>query len=318
MSHFTLTKTSLFVSTLYLGLMGSVFAAESVDKQLPMNSDTLLQIKVQRGEVQIQSWDKNEVSVTGTLDELSEGFVFEQKGNNLTIEDKMPRHYNGSDNNGSKLTIKVPKSVKLSADTISANLQISQTQGELELNTVSGNITAEALDGTPTLHTVSGDIATKGLAGKVMLDTVSGEIKDTQSKGEIKYRLVSGDLNSQTLADKVKVEQVSGEIKADFNSAKEVNVRTVSGDTQVSLAKSFDKANLESVSGDIIVTFADTPDANFELNGGPGGKIKNGLSQDAPQRQKYVPNESLSFQTGSGSASVKMDTISGNLILKKQ
>ncbi|MEL4280646.1 MULTISPECIES: DUF4097 family beta strand repeat-containing protein [Shewanella] len=318
MSHFTLTKTSLLVSTLYLGLMGSVCAAESVDKQLPISSDTLLQIKVQRGEVQIQSWDKNEVSVTGTLDELSEGFVFEQKGNNLNIEDKMPRHYNGSDNNGSKLTIKVPKSVKLSADTISANLQISQTQGELELNTVSGNITAEALDGTPTLHTVSGDITTKGLAGKVMLDTVSGEIKDTQSKGEIKYRLVSGDLNSQTLADKVKVEQVSGEIKADFNSAKEVNVRTVSGDTQVSLAKSFDKANLESVSGDIIVTFTDTPDANFELNGGPGGKIKNGLSQDVPQRQKYVPNESLSFQTGSGSASVKMDTISGNLILKKQ
>ncbi|MFV0596602.1 DUF4097 family beta strand repeat-containing protein [Shewanella sp.] len=318
MSHFTLTKTSLFVSTLYLSLMGSVFAAESVDKQLSIGSDTQVQIKIQRGEVQIESWDKNEVSVTGTLDELSEGFVFEQKGNNLNIEDKMPRHYNGGDNNGSKLTIKVPKTVKLNADTISANLQISQTQGELDLNTVSGNITAEALDGNPTLHTVSGDIITKGLAGKVMLDTVSGEIKDTQSKGEIKYRLVSGDLNSQTLADKVKVEQVSGEIKADFNAVKEVNVRTVSGDTQVSLAKSFDKANLESVSGDIIVTFTDTPDANFELNGGPGGKIKNGLSQDVPQRQKYVPNESLSFQTGSGSASVKMDTISGNLILKKQ
>lgn len=318
MSHFTLTKTSLLVSTLYLGLMGSVFAAESVDKQLPISSDTLLQIKIQRGDVQIQSWDKNEVSVTGTLDELSEGFVFEQKGNNLNIEDKMPRHYNGSDNNGSKLTIKVPKTVKLNADTISANLQISQTQGELELNTVSGNISADNLGGNPTLHTVSGDITTKGLTGKVMLDTVSGEIKDSESKGEIKYRLVSGDLSSQTLADKVNVEQVSGEINGDFKTAKEVNVRTVSGDTQVSLAKVFNKVNLESVSGDMTLSFADVPDASFELNGGPGGKIKNGLSQDVPQRQKYVQNESLSFQTGAGSASVKMDTISGNLILKKQ
>lgn len=318
MSHFTLKKTSLLVSTLYLGLMGNAFAAESVDKQMSIGTDTLLQIKVQRGEVQIQSWDKNEVSVTGTLDELSEGFVFEQKGNNLNIEDKMPRHYNGSDNNGSKLTIKVPKTVKLSADTVSANLQMSQTQGELELNTVSGNITADNLGGSPTLHTVSGNIITKGLTGKVMLDTVSGEIKDAESKGEIKYRLVSGDLNSQTLADKVKVEQVSGEVKGDFKTAKEINVRTVSGDTQVSLAKTFAKANLESVSGDMMVSFTDTPDASFELNGGPGGKIKNGLSQDVPQKQKYVQNESLSFQTGSGSASVKMDTISGNLILKKQ
>ncbi|MGL4747234.1 MAG: DUF4097 family beta strand repeat-containing protein, partial [Shewanella sp.] len=82
--------------------------------------------------------------------------------------------------------------------------------------------------------------------------------------------------------------------------------------------KTFAKANLESVSGDMMVSFTDTPDASFELNGGPGGKIKNGLSQDVPQKQKYVQNESLSFQTGSGSASVKMDTISGNLILKKQ
>ncbi len=195
---------------------------------------------------------------------------------------------------------------------------MSQTQGELELNTVSGNITADNLGGSPTLHTVSGNIITKGLTGKVMLDTVSGEIKDAESKGEIKYRLVSGDLNSQTLADKVNVEQVSGEINGDFKTAKEVNVRTVSGDTQVSLAKVFNKANLESVSGDMTLSFADVPDASFELNGGPGGKIKNGLSQDVPQRQKYVPNESLSFQTGAGSASVKMDTISGNLILKKQ
>lgn len=317
MSNMNLTKTSLLVSTFYLGLMGTVFAAQSVDKQLSISSGTQLQIKIQRGEVQIQSWDKNEVSVTGTLDELSEGFIFEQKGNNLNIEDKMPQHYNGSDNNGSKLTIMVPKTVKLSADTISANLQITQTQGELDLNTVSGNISADGLSGNPSLNSVSGDITTKGLDGKILLNTVSGEINDTESKGEIKYRLVSGDLNSQTLAEKVKVEQVSGEVTANFSAAKDITIRTVSGDSQVSLAKTFDRASLESVSGDITVTFAAMPDASFDLNGGPGGKIKNGLSQDVPQKQKYVSNESLSFQTGTGSADVRMNTVSGNLSLKQ-
>lgn len=316
MSNINLTKASLLASALYLGLMGTVFAAQSVDKQLSITSGTQLQIKVQRGDLQIQTWDKDEVSVTGTLDELSEGFVFEQKGNNLTIEDKMPRHYNGSDDKGSKLTIKVPKTVKLNADTISANMQIAQIKGELDLNSVSGNITADGLGGSPSLHTVSGDITTKGLEGKVMLETVSGKIQDTESQGEIKYRLVSGDLNSQTLAEKVKVEQVSGEITADFSKAKEISVRTVSGDTQISLAKTFDKANVDSVSGDITLTFPEQPDANFDLNGGPSGKIKNGLSQDMPQKQKYISNESLSFQTGAGTAEVKMNSISGNLILK--
>lgn len=317
MSNINLTKTSLLVSTFYLGLMGNVFAAESIDKQLSISSETQLQIKIQRGEVQIQSWDKAQVSVTGTLDELSEGFIFEQKGNSLNIEDKMPHHYNGSDNNGSKLTIKVPKTVKLTADTISANLQIAQMQGELDLNTVSGSITADDLSGNSSLHTVSGNITAKGLNGKILLDTVSGEINDTESKGDIKYRLVSGDLNSQTLADTVKVEQVSGEVAANFSAATNITLRSVSGDSQVSLAKTFDKANLESVSGDITLTFATLPDASFDLNGGPSGKIKNGLSQDVPQKEKYVPNESLSFQTGTGSADVKLNTISGKLNLKQ-
>ena len=318
MSNLNLTKASLLLSTLYLVLMGNVFAAQSVDKQLNISSDTQLQIKVQRGDVTIQTWDKSEVSVTGTLDELSEGFVFEQQGNSLNIEDKMPRHYNGSNDKGSQLTIKVPKTVKLSADTISANLQVAEAQGELDLNTVSGDIKANNLSGKPELHTVSGDIITQALDGKVKLETVSGTIQDTDSKGEMNYRLVSGDLISQTQAEKVMVEQVSGEVNANFSLAKEIILRTVSGDSKVSLAKNFNRANLESVSGDIIVTFADMPDASFDLDGGPGGKIKNTLTQDEPKKQKYVPRAELSFQTGSGAASVKMNTISGDLVLKKQ
>ena len=251
-------------------------------------------------------------------DELSEGFVFEQQGNSLNIEDKMPRHYNGSNDKGSQLTIKMPKTVKLSADTISANLQVAEAQGELDLNTVSGDIKANNLSGKPELHTVSGDIITQALDGKVKLETVSGTIQDTDSKGEMNYRLVSGDLKSQTQAEKVTVEQVSGEVNANLSLAKEIVLRTVSGDSKVSLAKNFNRANLESVSGDIIVTFADMPDASFDLDGGPGGKIKNTLTQDEPKKQKYVPRAELSFQTGSGAASVKMNTISGDLVLKKQ
>ncbi|QYJ79476.1 DUF4097 family beta strand repeat-containing protein [Shewanella acanthi] len=316
MTHSSLTKISILFSTLYLGMLSNVFAAQSVDKQLAISSDTQVQIKVQRGDINIESWDQSEVSVTGTLDEMSEGFIFEQKGNNLNIEDKMPRHYNGGDQDGSKLTIKVPRTVKLSADTVSANLQITQTQGEIDFSTVSGNILADSLGGTPSLHTVSGNITTKGFDGKTMLDTVSGDIKDTESKGEIKYRLVSGELESQTLAEKVKIEQVSGEIIADLRLAKSISVRTVSGDIEVIVGKSFDKANLESVSGDITTRFVELPDASFDLNGGPGGKIKNGLSQDVPQKSKYVQSESLTFETGTGSGDVTMNTISGNLILK--
>ncbi len=300
MSNLNLTNTSLFISMLYLSLIANVFAAQSIDKKLSIGHDVQLQIKVQRGDVTIQTWDKNEVSVSGTLDELSEGFIFEQQGNNLNIEDKMPRHYNSKINTGSQLTIKVPKTVKLSADTVSANLQLTDIKGELELNTISGNISAEAVD------------------GKIQLETVSGMIQDTDSQGEISYRLVSGDLTSQSRAEKVTIEQVSGEVNANLSVAKEVTLKTVSGDVQISLAKNLTKANLDSVSGDIMLTFVDMPDASFDLNGGPSGKINNALTQDKPEKQKYAPRSELVFQTGSGAAKVKMNTISGELTLKKR
>ncbi|MCU7993685.1 DUF4097 domain-containing protein [Shewanella glacialipiscicola] len=300
MSNLNLTDTSLFISMLYLSLIANVFAAQSIDKKLSIGNDVQLQIKVQRGDVTIQTWDKNEVSVSGTLDELSEGFIFEQQENNLNIEDKMPRHYNSGSNTSSQLTIKVPQAVKLSVDTVSANLQLTGIKGELELNTVSGNISAKAVD------------------GKIQFETVSGMLQDTDSQGEISYHLVSGDLTSQSRAEKVTIEQVSGEVNANLSVAKEVTLKTVSGDVQISLAKNLTKANLESVSGDIMLTFVDMPDASFDLNGGPSGKINNALTQDKPEKQKYAPRAELAFQTGSGAAKVKVNTVSGELTLKKR
>lgn len=312
-----LPKIALLASSLYLGLMGSVLAAQSVDKQLDIGSDVELNIKVQQGQITIKSWDKNTVSVTGTLDELSEGFVFELQGKQLKIEDKMPRQYNGRNSTGSQLTIQVPKTVQLDAETISADIQIDATQGELELNTVSGNITANTLSGETELQTVSGDITAKNLEGKITLDTVSGTIKDTDSQGEVRYRLVSGDLNSLSKAEKITIQQVSGEVDATLPQTVSLRLKSVSGDSKISIDKALSKGDFESVSGNIQLIFASTPAANFDIDGGPSGDISNGLTQDAPTKQKYVPGERLSFQIGSGAASVKMNTISGDLSLSK-
>ncbi|MGL5359963.1 MAG: DUF4097 family beta strand repeat-containing protein [Shewanella sp.] len=309
---------SLLFAALYLGLMGQAAALEKVDKQVNISPETQVQIKVQRGEVQILSWDNPAVSVTGTLDELSEGFIFELQGNQLKIEDKMPQSYRGNGSNGTKLIIKVPNTVNLSADTVSANLQVSQTQGAVNLHSVSGNIHATQLAGSPSLQTISGKIVALNLDGNIQLETVSGAIEDTDSKGKISYRLVSSDLTSQSLGESIHVEQVSGEINATWHYAKEIELQSVSGDSQVSLANSLTQANFASVSGDITLSFTQLPDAEFKISGGPGGKIHNSLSQDKPQQPQYVPSASLSFQTGSGSAKVALDTISGSLSLKQQ
>lgn len=63
----------------FILLSQSVLAAQSVDKRIEVEGDLRLNLEVQRGEVEILSWDQDAISITGTLDELSEGLTVDRK-----------------------------------------------------------------------------------------------------------------------------------------------------------------------------------------------------------------------------------------------
>lgn len=309
-------------STLVFALATSVstlaLAADKVDKQAPLAAGDKLDLRVQRGNVTIQSWDKAEVSVTGTLDEKSEGLVFEQQGGKFVIEDKLPRQYSGNNTDGSALKIMVPKQLSLKLAGVSTDYKLSDLDGSIDGNSVSGELTLNKLNGDINLRTVSGDISATGLSGTLALETVSGDIKDQQSSGVAHYSLVSGDLTADSQANEVYTDIVSGKVKLQLQRVEQLNLNAVSGDTKVKLSTITKKAELNSVSGDIELTFSELPDADFDINGGPSGKIKNKLSSDQATKAKYTHSESLSFQTGAATASIEINTISGDIELAKQ
>jgi len=290
-------------------------AAQSVDKQLPVDNDLKLNIKVLRGEVTVRSWDKNEISVKGTLDELSEGFILDKQGNQVTLEDKMPRNFNGNNKSGSDLTIMVPENLTLEAEALSSSYTLSSLSGVIEVYSVSGNINASDIKNQIFLHTVSGNIKTSELTGQIKLDTISGSITDKNSDGEISYKLVSGKLTANTSAENVSIEQISGDGKVQLKKVNELKVKTVSGDITLAMNNLKSRASLDSVSGDIELKLPKSLAANFNINGGPGGKIRNSLTDDEPKKEKYSPTSYLKFQTGSAGADIKISTISGSIKL---
>lgn len=292
-----------------------LIAAQNVDQTQQLNGNPKVSVNVQRGDVTFKSWDKNEVSVKGQLDELSEGLTFTVNGSHVVIEDKMPRQYNGNNKDGSNLTIMLPQQIKLQAEGVSANYRIDAFDGKMDISSVSGDIKASQLKDKVMLHTVSGDISSRELSGKVMLETVSGEIKDTDSSGKVAYRLVSGELTANSRASQVSVELVSGDATVALGDVDSLSIKTVSGDIDLSVAKLTDKAKIGSVSGDIDVHFTTEVDVSFDINGGPGGTIKNKLTNDQISQEKYSPQTYLKFQTGNGSASLNASTISGNIEL---
>ncbi len=290
-------------------------AAQSIDKQLTVDDNLKLNIKVLRGEVKVSSWDKNEISVKGTLDELSEGFILDKQGAQVTLEDKLPRHFNGNNKSGSNLTIMVPKHLTLNAEGLSSSYNLASLAGEIEIYSVSGNVNASDIEKEIFIHTVSGNIKASKLTGKIKLDTISGSITDKNSAGEISYKLVSGDLIANTSANNVSIEQISGDGKVQLKKVNELKVKTISGDITLAMTSLESRASLDSVSGDIELNIPKSLAANFNINGGPGGKIRNSLTDDEPKKEKYSPTSYLKFQTGTAGADIKISTISGSIKL---
>ncbi|MCG9714321.1 DUF4097 domain-containing protein [Shewanella insulae] len=302
----------------FLLLSQSVLGAQSVDKRIDVEGDLRLNLEVRRGEVEILSWDQDAIVVTGTLDEQSEGLTVEQSAGTISIEDKLPRHYSGSNKQGSRLTVKVPRQLKLNSEGISANYKVSKLSGDINVQTVSGDIKAEELTERVSINTVSGDITSQGLEGKLKLETVSGKIKDRQSLGKVSYTLVSGDLNAESGAEQVDIELVSGDAKITLDKVDRLKAQSVSGNLNLAVSALTTKASLDSVSGDINFSLPANLDATFAIDGGPSGDIDNRLSPDKPKRPKYGPGSSLKFQLGKGSADILINTISGDINLKQR
>ncbi|GIU04774.1 MULTISPECIES: DUF4097 family beta strand repeat-containing protein [unclassified Shewanella] len=300
-----------------LFLSQTAIAGEAIEQQQQVQSNPSVKVKVQRGSVTFQSWDKNEIAVKGSLDELSQGFTFSVNGNKVLIEDTLPRQYSGNNKDGSELIITLPHKLKLEAEGVSANYILSNLSGKLEISSVSGNIKANALSDKTLLQTVSGDISTLSLTGKSKLQTVSGDIKDSQSSGTLSYQMVSGELTADTKATKVDIESVSGDATITLESIDVLSVKTVSGDLEVSLNTLSSRAKLGSVSGDMSITFLRDANVAFDINGGPGGKINNKLTGDKITKEKYSAQTYLKFQAGDGRAELNASTISGKIELLK-
>ncbi|MGB0893636.1 MAG: DUF4097 family beta strand repeat-containing protein [Parashewanella sp.] len=309
------TGITSIVTSMMISMPFMTLAAEKVDKTLAVTASPSINIEVKRGDVSIKSWDKNQVQVIGTLDDYSEGLIFKKRGNSITIEDKVEQRIDLSGKAGSKLKIMVPKKLRLDAEGVSTDFDVSKLSGDIRVSSVSGDIDAKSLQGSPELKSISGEINANDLSGEIQLSSVSGQLNDKNSKGSIRYNAVSGDLNAHTQASHIEIQQVSGQLNGDFSMAKSLQIKLVSGDAKFSVNGDINSLKAQSVSGDVMVKFSKLPDANVEIDGGPGGDIQNKLTQDKPKKARYTGAESLDITIGKGTANIRMDTISGDLIL---
>lgn len=292
----------IMLAALAAGLAGTVLAGEPIDKRIDADAQSKIRIGIVRGAVTVEGWDENAVHVKGTRDDKSKQFVFEREGREIVIEDELKSRRSGGDDDGTIITVRVPRGSEVEMDTVSAGQNVQNLDGDVHLESVSGNITA-------------GDLRRDAALG-----TVSGDINLGSAIGEVRLESVSGDIQADVDAARLDVEAVSGNVRVNNTGVlKRLEGSTVSGDLEVRTGLAPDgEANVESVSGDLTLMFHGELSARIYAETGPGGDIENELTDQRPARERYVGAESLDLRVGQGGADVEASVVTGTIYLRKE
>src|SRR5690606_604997 len=203
----------------------------------PLDARGKVEVSNLKGQVEVRTWDRNEVRITGSLGDGVERLESDGGGRKLSVRVRYPR--NGRDSEATTLVLEIPRQASLDVDSVAASVDVQGVAGdELEIDSGSGPATAvggprnashESVSGDLKLNhnrrevdieSVSGKVALRGrIGGHIDVETVSGDI-DIDTRGERLARLesssVSGDSSIRTaMADggRFSFESVSGDVR---------------------------------------------------------------------------------------------------------
>lgn len=271
-------------------------ASERVDQTLDLPADSLVEVISDRGDIRVTSWDEPRIKVSGELDDLTEEFIFEVRGNTARVQVVIPRR-NANWGDGSELEITVPTASRLSVKAVSADIDARGVAGGVKLRTQSGDIQGRDLGGSYNARSASGDIEIENSAGKGNLSTLSGDI------------IVEADSPS------LRIDTLSGEVEARLTGTSSLVVGAISGDVEIKTAL-LDRGEIEisSVSGDVELELLKPVNARLDITTDASGDITNRLTDD-PVDEDQFPGSFLSATAGSGEGEISIRTVSGDIRL---
>jgi len=275
--------------------MAALAGGGAVDRKVIATANGEVVISNVSGSVEVRGWDRNEVQVTGHLDDDVQRLDVESNGGRTIIKVIVPR--GGSNDSSAILEVQVPKMSTVEVSAVSADVASRGVLGTQRLKSVSGEITADVAGNDSEIRTVSGDLTVRG-SGKPISLRVSS---------------VSGSLDLSNGAGKLDVVTVSGDARVQMGEATEVRGRTTSGnlDLRARLARDA-RVELEAVSGDLTIRVPGSEGLSADIESF-SGDIHGCLAQNVERVSKYGPGVRLNIRTVESGASVRAKTLSGNI-----
>ncbi|HOL82544.1 MAG TPA: DUF4097 family beta strand repeat-containing protein [Caldisericia bacterium] len=128
---------------------------------------------------------------------------------------------------------------------------IIPTKNNLIIDNISGNIEIRNINGNLKLKTVSGDIQIENINGDVDCYTISGDIKIDNIKGEFNVVSKSGDINIRNIEKEGIIKTYSGDIEIKYGNFNKLLSSTFSGDQSLDNININESMEIKTMSGDI-------------------------------------------------------------------
>lgn len=287
-------KTALMM-LVALAVVGVAQADRTVDETRPLAADGRVVISNISGEIKVAGWTGDGVNITGTLEDGVRELDISSGGSRLTIEVELERR---SRRGSAYLTIKVPTTVNLEIETVSANISVDGVAGELELESVSGHVEVSGEPRSLEAASVSGNVIAASTALSSDLESVSGDIIVRHATGRLDASVVSGDI------------AIEGGVLESFDG------ESVSGSIFCA-ARPTDRGrfDMETMSGKIEMVVPQDISADFYIET-YSGSIKNEIGPPPKRTDEYGPGKELRFTAGSGGARVSIESFSGSVKLR--
>jgi hypothetical protein len=184
-------------------------------------------------------------------------------------------------------------------------------KSSLTVTLVSSDFEVKGVLGDLKVQSVSGKVSGEA-GGDVRATTVSGNVRmKAPGAKSIEIRTISGDIQLTGGGGEVDVNTVSGTSKLELADLSNGRFKSISGDMTAALSLAADgRIESESVSGNVSLKFAAMPAAEFDVQTF-SGDIKNCFGPK-PMQSRYGPGSRLQFMNGEGHGHVRINTKSGD------
>lgn len=140
--------------------------------------------------------------------------------------------------------------------TVSGNTNVVSTGGGARIDTQSGNVTMSGLNGPIEVHSQSGNLdLSQSTTPAATVEIKSGNIALNGVSGNLTARSASGNIAIKRGAGRsISVESVTGDVSVDLSEpvSGTVNIRTVNGNSQISVADGSDcRVSLSTLKGSV-------------------------------------------------------------------